>query len=118
MGRPADKVLHHVPGPGQYSDMRQLHYDRLSGGQVGRDERKKYFLKARGYTNPGPGIYKELGYADKNRAPSFGFGSSTREKDYLGMKTTKDPGPGPGSYKIPQMVGRTAPHAMHAKYRV
>jgi len=119
MGRPVDKVLHKVPGPGAYSDMVQLHYDKIPGSKMGNDERKKFFLKARGYTNPGPGSYKDLSFVDKNTAPSFGFGTSTRERNYLGSKNIgrRDTGPGPGSYKIPQMVGRTAPHALPAKYR-
>ena len=74
------------PGPGHYSDMRQIHYQKeLIGSKIGCDERKSSFLKANGHSNPGPGSYKNLNFADKRAAPKFGFGSSAREKDYIGL---------------------------------
>ena len=61
-----------------------------------------------------PGTYKNLTFADREQAPKFGFGSSTREKNYLGLHKLKKLGdlPGPGSYNIPNTVGKVAPYAL------
>lgn len=107
-----------MPGPGYYDDMRQLHYQNMSGSKIGTDKRKAHFLKANGHSNPGPGSYAgNTTFIDKPYAPKFGFGSSQREKDYIGLakKNQSITGPGPGSYKVPVQVGKTPAFAIPNK---
>jgi hypothetical protein len=120
MGRPADKIDFDVPGTGTYNDNHQIHYDTLSGSKIGIDQRKSYFIKARGYTNPGPGSYiKQISFPDKKAAPKFGFGTSKRERDYIkeSRMQKKFTGPGPGSYEYTNHIGKLPPHAKTASYR-
>ena len=97
--------------------MREVHYATLSGSKIGKDVRKRQFLKTAGHTNPGPGSYKGASFVDKTTAPKFGFGSSQREKNYIGLskKMNNITGPGPSSYKVPVHIGKTAQFAIPNK---
>ena len=67
------------PGPGYYEDMRQSHYNRLSGSKMGKDSRKSFFLFDSTYKNPHPDRYMKIEFADSRLgAPNYGFGSSKR----------------------------------------
>lgn len=41
-----------TPGPGAYDDMREVHYNCLTGSAIGRDKRNSYFLKTTVSGNP------------------------------------------------------------------
>jgi hypothetical protein len=55
-----------TPGPGAYSDMRNLYYSTLPGSKIGRDDRRSYFLKSASYEKPGPGNYKTISFTEKS----------------------------------------------------
>ena len=64
------------PGPGSYNDMRQSHYDNLSGSKIGRDQRKSFFLYDSTHYSP-LGRYNSIDFASRTLgAPNYGFGSS------------------------------------------
>lgn len=96
-----------TPGPGTYSDMRNIYYSTLPGSKIGRDDRRSYFLRSASHEKPGPGNYTTIGFTEKSQAPKFGFGSSTREKDYLKVKMVggKVGTPAPGNYEAKTVIG-------------
>ena len=54
------------PGPGAYSDMRELHYSSIPGSKMGKDNRNSFFLKTTVSGNPEPGLYEKAGFAKVN----------------------------------------------------
>lgn len=45
------------PGPGTYESMHNLHYNKLPGSKMGRDNRSSYFLKDNSHKSPAPVKY-------------------------------------------------------------
>lgn len=81
------------PGPGAYEDERTQHYASIPGSKMGRDVRKREFLKTPAHDKPAPGKYERPGFTEhETGVPKYGFGSSTRDRKNYGGP------PGPGHY--------------------
>lgn len=52
-----------TPGPGYYEDMRQSHYNNLTGSKMGKDNRISDFLLDPTHKMPEPGMYNQVNFA-------------------------------------------------------
>jgi hypothetical protein len=79
-----------TPGPGEYADNRQAHYQKLTGAKIGSAERKPPFQTLS--KDHSLSSYNLRVQASDNRGPKHGFGSASRERSH------REKSPGPGSY--------------------
>lgn len=103
MGKKLEINKKQTPGPGSYNDMRQVHYNTITGSQIGKDERKSFFLVDSTYDSPIPGRYDLIQFGSGILGePRCKFGVSSREINCNGNS------PGPGSYQINTTLGLKA----------
>ncbi len=83
-----------TPGPGNYENLDDLHYTKISGSKIGKDNRQSFFLRTTVSGTPDAGNYEKPGFATVNANPKFSIGKSLRD-----LPSDSKPGAvGPGSY--------------------
>lgn len=101
-GRPKDRAISDVPGPGAYSGDHNKIKDKAPGVNFGSPSKSKGIHDP----TPGPGNYDTPGYINPGGKPG-GYSFGKDQKHYKSSDT-----PGPGSYYIPVQVANHPEHAL------
>jgi hypothetical protein len=106
-GRGADSLSlkSKAPGPGSYESEAKLHYQKMPGSKIGKDDRRSFFLKTASTDKPAAGKYEIPGFAtcSNTGVPKYGFAKDSK------LRQCAAGNPGPNHYEQKGTLGDGTP---------